>query len=287
MMSVDINRARDFILRNARLIDRLRFAWRFEQGQADVVLAALRPYENRDGGFGNALEPDLRCAASQPVPTEHALLIMDEIGEFQPDIVSQCCDWLMSVTTAEGGVPFVLTSVDEGPHASWWVATSKASLNPTAGIVGLLHKHHVNHPWVAQATAYCWAALSASLDELGADDAISVLHFLEHVPERDRAESALGRLGRHILSKLVAFDSATPGYVKMPLEFAPHPERIARRLFDQPTIEQHLDALEGRQQEDGGWPITWKPPSQAAASEWRAVMTLKWLDVLQSYGRLE
>ena len=77
-----------------------------------------------------------------------------------------------------------------------------------------------------------------------------------------------------------------PMEAKMPLDFAPHPERIARRLFDDATIKRHLDALESRQQDDGGWPITWNPPSDAALHEWRAFKTLKWLDVLDNYGRL-
>ena len=116
-MSVSIDAARDFVLRNARLFDRHRFAWRFEEGSAAAVIAALRPYQNADGGFGNALEPDLRCSASQPVPVEHALLILDEIDGFEREIVHRCCDWLTTITTEEGGVPFVLPSLEEGPHA--------------------------------------------------------------------------------------------------------------------------------------------------------------------------
>ena len=150
----------------------------------------------------------------------------------------------------------------------------------------MLHKHGVGHPWVATATAYCWEALSGKVDELESDDAISVLAFLEHVPDRDRAEAAFERVGARIRSELVALDPAAPGYVKMPLDFAPHPERLARRLFDAPTIEVHLDALEARQQDDGGWPITWEPPGPAAIAEWRAFVTIKSLDVLDSYGRL-
>jgi hypothetical protein len=243
-------------------------------------------YRNEDGGFGHALEPDLRGAASQPVPLEHALQILDEVGLFDAQIVGAACDWLDSVTTDEGGVPFVLPSVVEGPHAPWWVPTGKASLNPTAGIVGLLHKHGVDHPWVDAATEYCWATLPRQLDSLSPDDAVSVLAFLEHVPDRRRAETAFEALGARIRGELVALDPSTPGYVKTPLEFAPHPDRLARRLFDDGTIELHLDALAAKQQGDGGWPITWEPPSEAAINEWRGSMTVKWLDVLDNFGRL-
>lgn len=287
-MRIDFDRARDFVLRHARLIDRHRFAFRFESGPADAVVFALRPYQNADGGFGHALEPDLRCAASQPVPTEHALQILDEVDEFDPEIVLRCCDWLSTVTTGEDGVPFVLASVAEGPHAAWWKATGDADLNPTAGIVGLLYKQAVKHPWVGVATEYCWRRLEGgALGTVGPDDAICILQFLEWTPERERAGATFDELGEIVRSKLVANDPQATGYLKMPLEFAPDPGRMTRRLFDAATMESHLDALAARQQDDGGWPITWEPPSEAARCEWRAYMTIKWLDVLDNYGRLD
>jgi len=88
------------------------------------------------------------------------------------------------------------------------------------------------------------------------------------------------------LNDLVALDPSATGYVKMQLEFAPHPGRLAARLFDDATIALHLDALASRQQDDGGWPITWEPPSVAGVEEWRGFMTVKWAEVLDNYGRL-
>ena len=80
----DVEAARNFVLGNARLLDRRRFLHRFEDGSAEAVLEALLPYRNEDGGFSHALEPDLRGLASQPVPLEHALHVLDEIDRFEP-----------------------------------------------------------------------------------------------------------------------------------------------------------------------------------------------------------
>jgi hypothetical protein len=286
-MRPDLHEAREFILGNARLLDRKRFAFRFEGGAAQDVVAALKPYQNADGGFGHALEPDMRCAASQPVSTELALELLDELGELHQEIVRRCCDWLLSVTTDEGGVPFVLATVEEGPHAPWWKATGKASLNPTAGISGLLQKHAVKHPWVNIASEYCWRRIDeGALDGVGPDDALSILRFLEWTSERERAAAAFDVLGDIIRSKLVTHDPHAAGYVKMSIDFATSPDKMAHRLFDSDTISTHLDMLAQRQQADGGWPITFTPASPAAASEWRAFITIKWLVVLDEYGRL-
>ena len=47
-----------------------------------------------------------------------------------------------------------------------------------------------------------------------------------------------------------------------------------------------LDRLQKNQQDDGGWPIAWDPPSEAARCEWRGIVTLGALRTLTSYGRL-
>jgi hypothetical protein len=284
-VSADFAAAEQFMLREGRLLERRLFAWRFRNRSAEAVASALFAFRNDDGGFGNALESDLRGPSSQPVPLERALEMLDEVHRFDTEVARRACDWLVSVSNDDGGVPFVLSSVEDGPHAPWWESNGESYVNPTAGIAGLLHKHGVDHEWLAPATAYCFDAL-AELNRVGPDDAISVLTFLEHVPDSARANDVFARLGERILTELVALDPTAEGYVKTPLEFAPRPDRLGRRLFDDATIEKHLDALEAKQQDDGGWPITWEPPSTAAVSEWRGVWTFKSLSVLRNYGRL-
>jgi hypothetical protein len=284
-VSADFAAAEQFMLREGRLLERRLFAWRFRNRSAEAVASALLAFRNDDGGFGNALESDLRGPSSQPVPLERALEMLDEVDRFDTEVARRACDWLVSVSNDDGGVPFVLSSVEDGPHAPWWESNGESYVNPTAGIAGLLHKHGVDHEWLAPATAYCFDAL-AELNRVGPDDAISVLTFLEHVPDSARANDVFARLGERILTELVALDPTAEGYVKTPLEFAPRPDRLGRRLFDDATIEKHLDALEAKQQDDGGWPITWEPPSTAAVSEWRGVWTFKSLSVLRNYGRL-
>src|SRR5580658_10368798 len=99
-------KARDFILRNARLLERRRFAAEFEGGPAAAVVTALAAYRNADGGFGAALEPDKRDPASQPVDVQFALETMDAVGAFDRGLALGACDFLARISTPEGGVPF-------------------------------------------------------------------------------------------------------------------------------------------------------------------------------------
>jgi hypothetical protein len=62
-------RARAFLRRNARPLDFARFQYHFENGSQEAVLTALAAYQNPDGGFGHALEPDAWNPNSSPMQT--------------------------------------------------------------------------------------------------------------------------------------------------------------------------------------------------------------------------
>jgi hypothetical protein len=71
-----------------------------------------------------------------------------------------------------------------------------------------------------------------------------------------------------------------------PLAFAPTPKSRWRALFDDVAIDAHLDRIAAKQLDDGGWEVTWGPPSEASRLEWRGILTLTNLRVLRAYRRL-
>lgn len=280
-----LDRARDFILREARLIDRRLFEVWFEGGDPRAVINALRPYQNRDGGFGHALEADTRTGASQPLYVEVALEYMADAGLADLEMASRACDFLQGICGPDGGAPILLPGFERAAHAAHWQRVDfTPGVNPNGGIVGRLYELGVEHPWRERATAFCWAAL----DEIdGAHDASEALIFLEHAPDRARAEPAMARLVRGLpAQRFYKADPAGEGYGLTPLNYAPSPDSPVRALFDDGLIDRNLDHLAGGQEADGGWPIAWEPPSRAAISEWRGVVTLRALRVLRAYGRL-
>jgi len=284
-MSQLFESAQTFILSNARLIERHLFAFLFHQGNPDHVRTALLAYQNTDGGFGNALEPDKRTASSQPIDQEIALRVLDDIG-FDTPIALQICDFLETITTTEGGVPFVLPTVRDAPRAEWWNTDSEeppASINPTASIAGLLHKYKIQHPWLTRATDFCWQYIE-HLQISSGQDFLCVQLFLEHVANRERAERAFERISTQLIAGgHITYDPSASGYVFMPLVYSPSPKNMSRRLFDTSTIQTHLAALANKQQMDGGWLITWPTISPACELECRGIVTLNALKTLQAY----
>ncbi|WP_229073351.1 hypothetical protein [Actinoplanes sp. DH11] len=279
-----LDRAEAFLWTNARLLDRRRFELHFRGGDPARVIDAVRGYVNADGGFGHALEPDLRGPESQPVPVEVALAVMDETGALDEELVAGCLRYLESISRADGGVPWLLPT--SSPRAPWWEPATglPGSLNPTASIAGLLLKHGVRHPWVDRATDFCWSALG-EVSEPEAYDVLAVLKFLDHVPDRARAEAVWATLSAAVPS-VVDADPEAEGDTHGPLDFATHPGSLARSLFADDVIEGQLDALEQRQKPDGGWDFSFPSWTPITRPEWRGWVTVGSLLTLRAYGRL-
>ena len=274
--------AQIFIWNNARLLERRLFSFLFEGGAGQSVITALSAYQNEDGGFGNALEPDKRTPSSQPIDQEFALRILDEVG-FDAAVAEKVCEFLTTITTEEGGVPFALPSVRDAPRADWWNTEDDppASINPTASIVGLLHRHKFQHAWVEKATEYCWRKIEGLRSE-SEHDLLCAAIFLENIPDRERAARLFQPIGEQI-KKHTAFDPQAPGYTFKPLTWAPAPDSLCRSLFEDSQIDLHLKTLAAGQQADGGWPISWPAVSPACELEYRGVVTIHALKTLKAY----
>jgi hypothetical protein len=273
---------RDFVRLEGRLVENRLFATVFDGADPAGVVDALRGYQNADGGFGHGLEPDKRCPDSLGLDVETAFDILLAAGARDEVMIRRAADWLASVATAEGAVSLAAPVIENYPraeHMSEW--TYQPSLNPTAGLVGRLHKLEVEHPWRELAGAWCAAQLAAELPT-EAHSLHESLEFLEHTGDID-----LDRV-REWLPKVSYYraDAADPSYGVTPLQFAPTPESPWRALFSEAQLEAHLDRLIADQQADGGWAITWEPPGHAATLEYRGIVTVGALRTLKAYNRL-
>lgn len=290
-----LEQGRKFIYSSARLLDRLRFAYHFENGGKEQVLNALRPYQNADGGFGHALEPDMRCPHSQPVTTEMAMIVIKEIDGWDSDLMDGVLSYLKSITLDRGGFPRATTQVNDYPHAPWWTTDQDGipSLNPTGSIIGILQGQQVrrdllNEDWFVKNISYVWECLENSLPG-DYHDAAQWISFLgnEATGTDPRAAKAKTALNDWLTGpKGIEKNPYAEGYVHKALDYAPAPGSYASHLITPEELDRHLDWMIGNQQEDGGWDISFPAVSPAGHQEWRGWLTVENLKTLRAYGRL-
>lgn len=291
-MDMDLNAAVSFVATHARTLEWRRLHHLLGEASPADVLAALDAYRNPDGGYGWALEPDLRSVTSQPVAAMHALEVLAEIRDTESQRVPQLFDWLADHTLADGGIPFTLPYSDTAGSAAHWIGADAtvSSLQMTSQLAAQAHRlarHRAEiaaHPWLATATSYCLNAIEQLVDEPPAHELMFVMHFLDAVvPRVPEARPLLDRVAR-----FVRVDGPTPvaggaeDEVLYPLDFTPYPDTPSRAMFDKEAVATDLNRLAGQQQSDGGWAITFATSSPAAALEWRGYATVQAVAVLRS-----
>jgi hypothetical protein len=284
-MPVDIDAAERFVLANARLLDRHRLAVLLHGAPVAPVLDALRAYRNPDGGFGHALEPDIRAPGSEPAATLHALEVLAEVGRLDDPMVSDAAAWIATIAEPDGGVPFILPTAAAHPLAPFLTPSAGGSFL-TLAIAGALWEAGSDEPWLRRATDWCWNGLESPGD-LGAYGVRCALAFLDAVPDQPRADAAIERL-----RPLLGADGSIPvrGGAEderlTPLTLSERPGGRSRALFTGEQIEADLELLEQGQQDDGGWTFDWLEWSPGQSVECRGVVTVRALNTLRAHGRL-
>ncbi|GAA2487281.1 hypothetical protein [Streptomyces gobitricini] len=298
MAGTPLTRAEHFIWLTARVLEQRRFAHHFLGGGADPVEAALTAYLNEDGGYGHALEPDLRGPVSLPLHTAHALRVLDSIGRCGGLRAERVCRYLTEVSTHEGALPALHPSIRGYPTAPFIPVMDDppGELLATGPVVGLLHRNQVWHAWLFRATDFCWAAVDA-LEKSHPYEVQAAVAFLDGVPDRARAEAAADRLGRLVRDQRLAVldprrvdeypvaPGYAPGEYHFPHDYARVPGSLARRWFTDEEMSRSLDFLAAEQDEDGGWPVRWRQWAPGTALEWRPIVTIEALRTLRAYGR--
>jgi hypothetical protein len=285
-MPIDIDAAGRFVLANARLIDRHRLAVLLDGAPAAPVLDALRAYRNPDGGFGHALEPDIRAPDSEPASTLHALEVLAGIEALDDPMVSEAAAWVAAIAEPDGGVPFMLPGAAAHPHAPF-LTPSPSSSFLTFGLAAALWRAGSSEPWLRRGTDWCWAQLERA-DELGAYPVKFALHFLDAVPDEPRAGAAIERLRPKLEPDgSIPVSGGTEDERLTPLILSERPGGRSRALFTSDQIEADLDRLQQGQQDDGGWTFDWLEWSPGQAVETRGIVTLQALTTLHAHGRID
>lgn len=298
-------RAKAFIKRHARPLEQGIYAYEFGQGPKEAIFEALAAFQNPGGGFGNALEPDLRLPDSSVLATTVGLQVLREFdAPADHPLVRGAMRYLLhTFDPAAMAWPITPPHTDDAPHAPWWtygedVAASWNSflVNPRVEIIGYLYDYAPPGlpAWVRkQLTAAAVAYLDEYPDKVQMFDLLCYNRLINTraLPEDTRA-TLIAKL-TPLVDKLVIKDSAEwEKYNLMPLELVDTPDSpFAGVLAD--ALTQNLDFEIERQHADGSWKPKWTwgdsyPDEwEQAKQEWSGMITLRTLKTLRNFGRLE
>lgn len=292
-----MTKAADFLWRSGRVLEQHRFAHLFLDAPAEPVARALDAYRAADGGYAHGLEPDVRGPRSQPSTLRAALPILEEAGLLDQATATRLCDWLLTVTAPDGGVPNVLPSLLPYPRPPWLPVPPEpvGMILPTGDIAGPLLRARLGHPWLAPAVAFTRAAI-ARLTSTHPYEAESAVRFLDGLAVHEDVAATADALGDLVRGqRIVLLDRPedtvlTPGYAPgehhYPHDYAHTPGSIAARWFTTAEMDRSLDALIAAQDDDGGWPIRWARWAPTTEAEARPGVTLEALLILRAWGRL-
>ncbi len=265
-------------------MDRHRYALLFKDGPVEPIIDALRAYRNPDGGFGHALEPDLRGPGSQPAPTLYALEILTEAGAADCELARDARAWVAQIAQPDGGITAVLPGFEQYPHAPWFEPQPGSIL--TLALAAVFHAGGVaDDEWLPRATSWCWRSIQTTA-EPGSYWLKYALGFLDAVPDEERARAALAALDARVELSAIVPVGGVVGEALRPLDLSPRPRSRSRALISDAQIEAHLDTVESTQLKDGGWQFDWLAWSPAQTTDWRGMVTIRALIWLRDHGRL-
>jgi len=284
---MDFEKAATFIWQNGRLLERRLFDLFFRGGSKEDVLKVLKAYQNEDGGFGHALEPDLRTPDSQPLFVEFALRTLHEARIRDRELALRVFEYVSRMADPDRGIATVTASSRHYPRAPHWSnpAYEQPDFSQLAGIIGLLYWQGIRDPWLDRAIGACLDHFRTVQYE-DAHLIQNAFYLLECLPQTEEVLALRAKLADELFrARFFILEAPPREYGLTPLDFAPLADSYCRSLFPDDVIRDHLKALEAQQQEDGGWPISWEPPGEMARLEWRAYRTLRSLLTLESYRK--
>jgi hypothetical protein len=297
---------KEWIYRNARPLDLARWKYQFEGASADMLLEALAFYQNGDGGFGHALEPDSLNPNSSPLQTSTAIERIEEIGGLKSDhpIILGILKYLASGTDffADRWC-LVIPSNNDFPHAPWWNTASdnkeRSAYNPTAILVGFILKYaKKDSPLYIRSLV-----LAKELVESHRKDMLCEMHSLlcldflydriEEVGLESQAwfDKAKSKLHKD-MSDLIVKDLANwNAYACMPTIFIMTPTHVLYADLKEETDSDNQLKISARNS-DGIWDISWSwsdyPDAFAiSANWWKASLAIRNLMILKNFDLLE
>ena len=283
-----VQRARAFVAQNGRPLDRAYLDHRLAAtaDSAARVVAELTKFQTVEGGFGRALEPDVRTPAPSAIATSIAFQYLRGIEPWAPaDMAGAAISYLVRTVDRRAWVwPAIDERVEEGAHAPWWTPNLERfrgyALNPTAELLGYLYAYRAGVP--DDVLDRVMQTVLAAVAAAGVIESPYELMCCMRLAQTDAAPVEV----RHALHGLLmpSLEAVDPndGHLDL-LRLTPTPLSFGYDVV-RGGLEQQAERLIASQAEDGGWRPTWDAWNAEAHAEWCGVITSQAVISLFAHG---
>lgn len=278
-------KSKNFILTEGRDLEKALFKYHFESADKALVLKELARFQNKDGGFGNAIGPDLRSPISTSISTWYAIrmLISIQCSDNEPLLVA-ALDYLeCTFNENKKGWDIVVPEIDNYPHAPWWnYADAMAHFgwgNPSAEIFGFLVKFRGSSEIVKKLKDLpAQKILSVSPDDFHEIYCFKKLYDLADSDIKKQIQKPLISL----MDKAVDKNPVNwVTYSATPLTFIDSPSDSLADVFGNNLLQENINSIiKGFKSDIDCWDPNWDWEGNYANTwpkakvEWSAVITL-------------
>ncbi len=286
------NAAMEFVLQNARPLELAVYKYLFENYSKQAVIDELKKFQNSDGGFGNALEPDFFNPNPSPIATNDAIITLYRVNALDrdSDIVKGIVRYLESHDSFDETKKRWLFAIDSNkdyPHAIWWEKKGDgiSSFNPSISLASFLVCHGNRAPLYEEIIKEGFDYIKAN-EEISGDDLNCFLLAYELLKTNGINDIIDLNILKDLLCKAID-NTICKDIEKYGVEYVPMPSSIFTGTYQElitpeikPLIIAEKDILGKLQMEDGGFDITWKwytpyPEFEQARAWWRPRITIE------------
>lgn len=299
---------RAWMYRNARPLELHIWQRLFEGGSVEAVLQTLAYYQNEDGGFGHALEPDSWNPHSTPYTTLNALDILRTVGfeDVTHPVFRGIFRYLDSGADREAyGWRFSVPSNDGYARAPWWTYDEARNPVESIGLTAALSAF-VLRAMPDASPAYASALMLGSglarrletgedLGEMGLGGLVELIPVLQQ-KGADLDYSRLNRLLHERVFQAIERDpDKWAAYGVRPSRFIHGPDSPFY-AENADIVQRELDYLLDTRPEGEVWGINWQwfglmdvYGREFAISEqwWKGQKAIENLLFLRNFGRVE
>lgn len=306
MKKVNLNHVASWMHKNARELEITIWKYHFENGNKEDVVNALMYYQNEDGGFGNAVDPDNWNVNSLPMATLFTINILNDIEfyDMQHPIYLGIKNYIDTILNFPQGCTFTVATNIDYPHASYYNYDENYNRTESTGVIlgfcSFIIEHYRDskiYSAVLELVGKIMEKLyTNNLGDMGPTGYISLVNAMKHAQidgyDYDKLQLRLKELVNNSIQR---DPEQWSSYGYRPSDYIKFEDSIFYQ-DNKDIVNAELDFLHDTLLENDVWSISWswfenneKYPKESTISRtwWKSIKAIERAKFLKNFRRAQ